>query len=343
MAIPKGIRKTNNGKFQVTFDHGRVDGKRHKPTKTYDTLKEADEALTTFKFNKQNNLSATSNSMSVVDMLDYWMKHYVKDHCEETTRYGYNNIISKHMAPYFGDLKLSDLRPMHIQNYYSYLVKEKALSPNTVHRHHACIRSALNYGVSQEFTHRNAAIALTLPKKNHFEGKAYNEEQMDELLKKINGTKLEVPVYLAGKLGLRREEISGLKWKNVNFEERTINIVEVRTSAGKNVITKMPKTKESKRSLYMPDDVLEILLKHRSKQEYFKNLLKSEYVDSDYVYAKDNGEPYRVNSVTEQFNKFLRVNNFPKIRLHDLRHSTASILYENKIDLKSISNRSQRC
>lgn len=338
MAKTKGIRKTKNGKYQVTFDHGMVDGKRHKPTKTFDTFDEANKALTAFQYNKQRNSLVTSNNMSVVDMLDYWMKHYVKKKCEATTKYGYNNIICKHINPYFKDLELSKLQPMHIQKYYDYLVEEKGLSPNTVYKHHACIRKALQFGLTHRLVHFNAASTVELPKKEQFEGKAYNSEQMTELLQKVTGTKLEIPVYLAGQLGLRREEISGLKWKNIDLEQGTINIVEVRTSAGKEVITKQPKTKESRRSLSMPNDLVEVLRKHREKQEYFKNLLGNEYVDLDYVYAKDNGEPYRVNSVTEQFNKFLKDNKLTKIRFHDLRHSLASILYDKKADIKAIAD-----
>ncbi|WP_234972758.1 hypothetical protein [Paenibacillus vortex] len=84
----KGIRTTKNGKYQVTFDHGIVNGQRHKPTKVFDTLDEAEKVLTEFKYNKQRNLLVTSSKMSVVELLDYWMKRYVKYNCEETTRYG---------------------------------------------------------------------------------------------------------------------------------------------------------------------------------------------------------------------------------------------------------------
>lgn len=333
----KSIRTTKNGKYQVTFDHGVINGQRHKPTKVFDTLDEAEKALTEFRYNKQRNLIVTSNKMSMVDLLDYWMKKYVKHNCEETTKYGYNNIITKHIAPYFGELELSKLQPMHIQNYYDDLIEQKGLSPNTVHKHHACIRKALDFGMKQQWVYRNVADAVELPKKERFKGKSYTKQQLNELLQKVKGTKLEVPIYLASYLGLRREEISGLKWKNVDLEQRTINIVEVRTSAGRDIITKGPKTSESRRSLYITDELLEVLLRHRVKQGHFKNLLKSEYVDFGYVYAKDNGEPYRVNTVTEQFGKFLQRNKLPKIRLHDLRHSFASILYAEGVDLKAIS------
>lgn len=148
---------------------------------------------------------------------------------------------------------------------------------------------------------------------------------------------MELPIYLAGYLGLRREEIVGLKWKYVDFEQRLIHISEVRTSAGSKEIIKKPKTEQSKRILYMTDELLQVLSKTKKRQDDYKGLLVDEYVDSGFVYVRDNGEPYRVNTLTEQFKAFLERNMLPKIRLHDLRHTFASILYEAGVDLKAIS------
>lgn len=333
----KGIRKTEKGKYQVTFDHGTINGKRHKPTKTFNTLEEAEKALTEFKYNKQRNFTVNVNKMTVSEFMNYWMENYVKHKCEETTRYGYNNIIHKHIIPYFGELELQKLQPLHVQQYYNHLIDEKGLSANTVHKHHACIRKSLDFGLKQQLVYRNVADAVELPKKERFEGKSYNKEQLSELLRNVRNTNLEVPIYLASLLGLRREEIVGLRWKNVDLKQRIISIVEVRTTAGKKVIVKGPKTDESRRTLHITDELLDVLLRHKAKQEHFKSLLKSEYVDSGYIYTKDNGKCYRVNSVTEQFSRFLKKHQLPKIRLHDLRHSFASILYSEGVDLKSIS------
>lgn len=333
----KGIIKTEKGKYRATFDHGTINGERDRRYKTYKTLEEAEKALTEFNYNKQRNLLVTSNKMTLAEFIEYWMENYVKHKCEETTKYGYNNIINKHIIPYFKELELQSLQPIHIQQYYNFLMNVKGLSANTVIKHHACLRKCLNFGLKQQFVHRNVADAVELPKKKRFEGKSYTTLQLKELFKKVRDEKLEVAVCLAGYLGLRREEVIGLKWENIDFANRIINIVEVRTSAGKQVVIKRPKTEESKRKLFIPDELFEVLTRHKEKQNYFKSILKSEYVDLDYVYTKDNGELYRVNTITEQFKAFLKKNDLPPIRFHDLRHSVASILYDQNVDLKAIS------
>ncbi|CAH1218936.1 Tyrosine recombinase XerC [Paenibacillus auburnensis] len=325
-------------KFRVTFDFGTDSkGKRIRKYTSASSEAEARKLLNEFEYNQQRNLLVQTTKMTFSEFLEHWIENYVKYNCEETTIYGYRNIIFKHIIPFLGNFELQKLQPAHIQQYYKYLMDDKQLSPNTVHKHHACIRKALDYGLKQQFVHRNVSDAVTLPKKERFVGQSYTRDQLNILLDRVKNTKLELPVYLAGYLGLRREEIVGLQWKYINFKDRSIQIAEVRTSAGSKEIVKAPETEQSKRVLYMTDELFEVLTKARERQEEYKWMLGDEYIDSGYVYIQDNGKPYRVNTLTEQFGLFLERNALPKIRLHDLRHTFASILYEAGVDLKAIS------
>ncbi|MEI2397042.1 site-specific integrase [Paenibacillus phytohabitans] len=325
-------------KFRVTFDFGTDSkGKRIRKYTSASSEAEAKKLLNEFEYNQQRNLLVQTTKMTFSEFLEHWVENYVKYNCEETTIYGYRNIIYKHIIPFLGNFELQKLQPAHIQQYYKYLMDDKQLSPNTVHKHHACIRKALDYGLKQQFVHRNVSDAVILPKKERFVGQSYTRDQLNILLDRVKNTKLELPVYLAGYLGLRREEIVGLQWKYINFKDRSIQIAEVRTSAGSKEIVKAPKTEQSKRVLYMTDELFEVLTKARERQEEYKWMLGDEYIDSGYVYIQDNGKPYRVNTLTEQFGLFLERNVLPKIRLHDLRHTFASILYEAGVDLKAIS------
>lgn len=325
-------------KWQVTFEHGidSSSGKRIRTTQTVKTESEAKKLLTEHNHNQARNLSVQISDMSVHKFLSYWMKQYVAHNCEETTIYGYQNIL-KHIESFLGNIKIQKLLPNQIQNYYTYLLDEKKLSPNTVHRHHAVLRKALDYALKQQFVYRNVADAVSLPKKKRYLGKAYTKEELQLLIEKVKGTRLELPVYLAAFLGLRREEIAGLKWDVIDFNKRTLKIEFVRTSAGSQLIEKVPKTEKSRRELYIVDELLLVLQNHKARKEELKKLLGKGYCDNGYVFVRDDGKPHRVNSVTEWFKEFLEKNELPKIRLHDLRHTFSSILFDEGVELFSIS------
>ncbi|MGG1518748.1 site-specific integrase [Paenibacillus oryzisoli] len=331
------IQKVNN-RFRITKELGKdSNGKRLREYAYASTEAEAKKLLAEFEYNLQRNLLVQSSDINLLEFLEHWMDNYVKYNCEETTAYGYRNIVYKHIAPFLGDIPLQKLQPKHIQQYYKHLIDEKKLSPNTVHKHHASLRKALDYGLKQQYVYRNVADAVSLPKRKRFEGKSYTKEQLSLLLEKVRDTKLELPVKLCVFLGLRREEVCGLKWEWVDLQNRTLKIQEVRTVAGKHVIVKPPKTEKSRRTLFVEDELYDILLKTQKRQKELKQLLGKDYEDSGYVFTRDDGKPYRVNSVTERFKEFLENNNLPRLRLHDLRHSFASILYDEGVDLLAIS------
>lgn len=333
-----GSIKKIGKKFRVTLELGTdVNGKRLRKYITASSEDEAKKLLTEFEYNQQRNLLALQSDMLLSEFLDYWMNNYVKYNCEETTAYGYKNINYNHLCPYLGQIQLQKLQTVQIQQYYKHLMDEKGLSPNTIYRHHAVLRKALDYALKLQFVYRNVADAVTLPKRKKFTGKSYTKKELNVLLELVKGTKLDIPVYLAGYLGLRRAEITGLKWKHVDLERRILNIEEVRTSAGKAVIVKAPKTEKSKRSLHIVDELYDLFIEEMDRQEDLNSLLGHEYHNSGYVFVRNDGKPYRINSVTEQFKTFLEKNNLPSIRLHDLRHTFSSILYNEGVDLKAIS------
>jgi hypothetical protein len=161
-------------KFRVTYEQGiDNEGKRIRSYETVTTETDAKRLLNDFEYNQQRSLLVKSSDIGLTEFLEIWMSNYVKRNCEETTIYGYRNIMNKHVAPFIGNFKLQKLEPSHIQSYYSHLMDDKSLSPNTVHRHHAVLRKALDYALKQQYVYRNAADAVSLPKKKRFTGKTY--------------------------------------------------------------------------------------------------------------------------------------------------------------------------
>lgn len=335
--MPASYHK-RGAKYIVYFEQGKDEkGKRIRSTKTVATEEEAIKLKTDFDYKEQRSLLANHNKMTVAGALEYWMDSYVKYNCEETTAYGYRNVIYNHMIPALGTKPVQELQPLDIQRYYKELQDTKNMSPNTVYRHHAVLRKMLDFSLKQQLVYRNVADAVSLPKKRKSIGQAYTKDQLKLLFDKVKGMELELPVLLAGYLGLRRSEITGLKWDCVDFEKRVIRIEEVRTSAGKESVIKAPKTEKSKRVLHMADELYNLLMKHQMHQKAQKEALGTYYDYTGYVVVRENGKPARVNTVTEQFKAFLEKHELPLIRLHDLRHTFASVLYDAGLDLKAIS------
>ena len=167
--------------------------------------------------------------------------------------------------------------------------------------------------------------AVSPPKKRQREAKFYTPEQLGVLLDKAVGTRLELPVFICAYLGLRRGELCGLRWSDVDLEHKTITIENTRTQAGKKEIEKGTKTASSTRTLYLPDTLCDMLKAAKEREQECKTAYKNAYDDNDYVVVMEDGRPFRPNYLSELFGKFLADNDLPKIVLHELRHTFASL------------------
>ena len=132
-----------------------------------------------------------------------------------------------------GEIRLQKLVARDIQQYYTWLMDEKELSPNTVIKHHNLLTNTLNAAERQEYITKNPMRAVSPPKKRQREAKFYTPEQLGVLLAKAVGTRLELPMYICAYLGLRRGELCGLRWSDIDLEHQTITIENTRTQAGK--------------------------------------------------------------------------------------------------------------
>lgn len=324
-------------KYYVNLDYGKDEnGKRNKKTETFSTLADARKRLKLFEADKIKGNIVHPKKDTVEQYTTYWleMKSLTR---KPTTIYGYKNIITNHINPYLGKIELQKLTIKDLTKYFIHLRDEKKLDPNTIRKHQDLLKAILNTAVDEEKIFKNLMHKVDMFEVKVKDREVYNSEQLKELFAKLEGYGLELPVKLASYLGLRRGEINGLKWKNVNFENRTIAIKEVRTQVGKEEYNMDTKTKTSNRVLAIPDDLFELLVKTKEKQEQNKQLLGAEYHDQDYVFCKNDGTLYRANYCSNEFKKFLERNGLPHIRFHDLRHSFASIASENGISLYDVS------
>lgn len=313
-------------KYRVCFDYG-VDreGNRVRKYRTFDTKRDATRAFNEHKVKMDKGTQIMPSEYTFAQWLDYWYKDIILPQIEETTAYGYRGMIENYLKPQLGEIRLQKLTARDIQQYYTWLMGEKELSPNTVIKHHNLLTNTLNAAERQEYITKNPMRAVSPPKKRQREAKFYTPEQLGILLDKAVGTRLELPVFICAYLGLRRGELCGLRWGDVDLEHKTITIENTRTQAGKKEIEKGTKTASSTRTLYLPDTLCDMLKAAREHQQTCRAEYQNAYDDNDYVVVMEDGRPFRPNYLSELFGKFLADNDLPKIVLHELRHTFASL------------------
>lgn len=313
-------------KYRVCFDYGiDREGNRVRKYRTFDTKRDATRAFNEHKVKMDKGTQIMPSEYTFAQWLDYWYKDIILPQIEETTAYGYRGMIENYLKPQLGEIRLQKLTARDIQQYYTWLMDEKELSPNTVIKHHNLLTNTLNAAERQEYIMKNPMRAVSPPKKRQREAKFYTPEQLGILLDKAVGTRLELPVFICAYLGLRRGELCGLRWSDVNLEHQTITIENTRTQAGKKEIEKGTKTASSTRTLYLPDTLCDMLKAAREHQQACRAEYKNAYNDNDYVVVMEDGRPFRPNYLSELFGKFLADNDLPKIVLHELRHTFASL------------------
>lgn len=313
-------------KYRVCFDYGiDREGRRVRKYRTFDTKRDATHAFNEHKVKMDKGTQVLPSEYTFAQWLDYWYKDIILPQIEETTAYGYRGMIENYLKPQLGEIRLQKLTARDIQQYYTWLMDEKKLSPNTVIKHHNLLTNTLNAAERQEYITKNPMRAVSPPKKRQREAKFYTPEQLGILLDKAVGTRLELPVFICAYLGLRRGELCGLRWSDVDLEHKTITIENTRTQAGKKEIEKGTKTASSTRTLYLPDTLCDMLKAAKENQQACRAEYKNAYDDNDYVVVMEDGRPFRPNYLSELFGKFLADNGLPKIVLHELWHTFASL------------------
>ncbi len=272
------------------------------------------------------------------DFINQWMD-FMRNMIRSNTYVTYRCNIDKHIVPYFRRLGVSvqKLQPLQLQRFYSEKLAE-GLSPNTIGKIHTLIHKSLQYAmVTLNLIAYNPAERVELPRKQKYIGKCFDTKQLQELFLAVKGEPIEPAVLLAGSYGLRRSEVLGLRWDAVNFLKNTITINHTAIEVHSQVeYTDQVKTQSSYRTLPLMQHIKTYLLDLKLHQNEMRVLCAKSYHENNYICKWDDGRPLKPNYVSQRFHKILMQYEFPMIRFHDLRHSSASLMLELGFSLKDI-------
>lgn len=321
------------------------DGKKVQKWKGgYKTKKDAENALKEYTAKIALNQYVTTSNVRLGEFLFKWFDHHQK-FLTPATANGYLVNIKNHIIPSIGHIKICDLKVSHIENMYLELQENKNLSGKTIKYVHNVLKIALNKAVDDKLIEENLCEKAKTPRVEKYKPTLLTQEQIATLFDAVANTPYETPIKLAAILGLRRGEVLGLKFEDVDFIQHTINI-ERQVSITRSIYQqndssyygiKDLKTECSNRQLYISQDVENLILRQQIYNNNQKRILGDEYCDNGLICCKDDGNILSPQTLYHAFKRIIKSCGLPDIRFHDLRHSYATMLIDLNIPIKVIS------
>lgn len=356
------IEKRGENTYRLIISSGRTgDGKRKKYTKTIkvegktEAEKEKKCAIELAKFIAavENNLFIEPSKLTLKDFIEKWLDKYAEKNLAPKTIFRYKQMINSRIIPALGHLKIQKLKPINFVEFYDNLQedgirkdgKEGGLSARTIGHHHRLLHDILQSAVKWQLLNSNPLDTVDPPKVKKCEADFYNEEEVQELINKLDTVsdkefKYKAAVILTLASGLRLGELTGLKWDNINFDTTTINIVQSsQYLPGKGTFIKSPKNDTSIRTLSIPESVMNLLLKHQAKEKEKRLGCGTLWNDTGFVFTQWNGKPMYPSTPSRWFSKFLKSNNLRSITFHQLRHTSATLLINENVNIREVSKR----
>lgn len=329
-----GHLRKRGSKWYCVIDIGRDEnGKRRlKWYSGYPTRKAAAAAMAMLENDVHRGCYVEPLRCTVGEWLERWLNNYAKQKVTGATFQGYESIITHHLKPALGHIRLDKLTTDHIQRYYGTAVEsgsvkaKRGLSSTTVRQHHHVLAKALRQAVSCGHIGRNPADAAEAPKVQYHEPSWYTGEEARDLLTAAQGTDLYIPIVLALTTGMRRGEIVGLKWSDVDLDRGNLRVQRSLQQTRDGVSEKAPKSRSSRRTIALPPMTV-AALRHQKAAQAERRLAKgADYDDGGWVCAAEDGRWLIPDVLSHRFGAFLAEAGLRLVRFHDLRHTHASLL-----------------
>ena len=356
------IEKRGKDSYRLTVSEGfDLNGRPMIHRKTiHGTKKEAEVELAKFVTEVQNGLVIDGKSLKFAEFVDVWKRDYGSKELAPTTYKRYCRMLETRILPYFGHFYINKIRPTDIMKFYDLLEKDtqlvrkkgnngsktkKPLSGKTILEHHRLLRAMLHRAVYWQLIVSNPAERVQPPRAKKPKRRSYDDEQTKILLENlekltVEDTKYKVAIILTIFTGVRLGELMGLEWQDVDFRNGIISIN--RSSqylSDMGVFTKVPKTESSIREIAIPEFIISLLEEYKLWYEEQKSLYGELWTNSDRLFVQADGKPMHPSTISKWFVKYVGQIGLPVINFHGLRHTNASLLVAQNVDIAVVSAR----
>lgn len=356
------IEKRGKNSYRLIVCHGfNLDGKPIRHTKTvHGTKSQAKIELAKFVAEVEQGTVIEGKSITFKEFTEIWKRDYGSKELAPSTYRRYLGMLESRILPYLGHFKLDKIKPTDIMKFYDMLDKDtqirrvkcnngyrtlKPLSQKTILEHHRLIRAMLHRAVYWQLLFSNPCERVQPPKSKKPKRRYYDDKQCKVLLSNLNelsvdDIKYKTAITLTLFTGVRLGELMGLEWSDIDF---TNGIVSINKSsqylADKGVFTKTPKTESSIREVAIPDFVLSLLEEYRLWYETQKSIYGELWTNSDRLFVQSDGKPMHPSTISKWFVKFVKDIGLPVINFHGLRHTNATLLISQNIDVAVVAAR----
>jgi integrase len=343
------IRKRGKDSYSIAVSLGRdpTTGKyRYQWVSVKGTKREAEKRLSELLSQIDNGTFIRPSKTTLAEYLETWLREYVWPELAPRTAEGYDLVVRRHLIPALGRITLTELRPEHIQRYQSEKLScgradgKGGLSPRTVRHHYMALHAALGRAVKMGLVSRNVADAVSPPRYQRHQWQSLSESGVNSVLEAARKTPYYVLFYQALFTGMRRSELLALRWCDVDL---LLGRVQVRRSLHqlrtREIVIRSPKSERSRRMVSLPPSATLVFQEEKEKQWRERAALGLELNEDDLIFRDLEGRPLCPDTVTHAWVKLVRRIGLRGIRLHDARHTHASLMLKQGVHPKIVQER----
>lgn len=331
------IRQRPDGRWELRATLEDATGKKQRISIYGATRKEVTTKRDALKNEEAAGILAAPNRHTVDTYLTAWLDHVQQD-LKPTSHQSYKYIVDAHIIPRLGHVQLLKLAPLHVEGMITGMLRD-GLSARTASYARAVLRRALQQALRWGLVGRNVAQNVAPPRKEHQEMHAWTPEQAAAFLQHARPNPLYAVFYLALMTGMRRGELLGLRWQDIDERDHKLHIRQNLVVVNNKPQFIEPKTARSKRTVHVAEETIRALQDHRAHVHNLRAKAKARWQEHDLVFPSSIGTPLGTYTLNRTWWALIASAKLPRIRFHDLRHTYASLALAQKISPKVVSER----